>query len=361
MAHAALNPRSRRVLATLVREHIETGEPVASLILVRRGGFGLSSATMRSIVAKLEEQGYVRQPHTSAGRIPTDRGYRSYVDLLLEGRKPGRTAAGVEALLRQQTGDAPVMDDILTAVPHVLSRASHSVGFATTPENAAVSFHQIEFVPLGVTKILVVVVARGGQVSHKVIDLGERFSSDELRQAATYLNTEFTGLSLSEVRDRVAATLEHERTLYDELLSRALRLARSTFDELPERQSLFIEGTSALVEEASEPHSQISMATLGALLRIIEEKHKLVRLLSEYIEGTGVTVVIGTEHTTPDLRDFSLVASTYRDGDRVGTVGVIGPTRMRYSRTISVVDAVAQAVSRALEDTSWDPIPNRSC
>lgn len=355
MAHAALTARSRRVLATLVREHIETGEPVASLILVRRGGFSLSSATIRSIVARLEEQGYVRQPHTSAGRVPTDQGYRSYVDLLLEGRKPGRSKAAVEALLRQQAGSAPLMDEILTAVPHVLSRASHSVGFATAPENAAAAFHQINFVPLGVTKILVVVVARGGQVSHKVIDLGERFSADELRQAATYLSREFTGLSLSEVRDRIAATLQHERTLYDELLSRALRLARSTFDQLPEQQSLFIEGTSALVEEASEPRSQISMATLGALLRMIEEKHKLVRLLNEYIDGSGVTVVIGTELATPDLREFSLVASTYRDGDRTGTVGVIGPTRMRYSRTISVVDGVAQAVSRVLEGTSLDP------
>jgi heat-inducible transcriptional repressor len=353
MAQASLNPRSLRVLATLVREHIDTGEPVASLMLVRRGGFRVSSATIRSILAKLEDQGYVRQPHTSAGRIPTDRGYRSYVDHLLDTRKPGRPAAGVEALLRQQAGDLPLVETLLAAAPHVLSRASHGIGFATALQNAAASLRHIDFVALGTTKILVVVVAEGGQVSHKVIDIGERFSADALRQAATYLNTEFTGLPLTDIRDQILARLYHERTVYDELLSRALRLAQSTFDRLPEQQSLFIEGTSTLVEEASEPRSQISMATLGTLLRMIEEKHRLVRLLSEYIDGSGVTVVIGTEHTIPDLQEFSLVASTYSDGDRTGTVGVIGPTRMRYARTISVVDNVARAVSRVLQGSGW--------
>ena len=127
MPQGALTPRSRRILASLVKEHIETGEPVASLILVRRGGLSLSSATIRSIVAKLEDEGYVRQPHTSAGRVPTDLGYRSYVDLLLEGRRPGKPAAAVEALLRQQAGGAPLMEEVLTVVSHALSRDRKSV------------------------------------------------------------------------------------------------------------------------------------------------------------------------------------------------------------------------------------------
>jgi heat-inducible transcriptional repressor len=144
--------------------------------------------------------------------------------------------------------------------------------------------------------------------------------------------------------------LRHERTLCDALRSRALKLAHTGLEELPRRQSLFVDGASALLNETSED-SGISLGTLRALLRMVEEKERLVRLLNEYIDGPGLTIVIGQEHRTPDLRSFSLVASTYTDGSRRGTVGVIGPMRMQYSRTIAVVDGVAHAVSRVLRDS----------
>jgi heat-inducible transcriptional repressor len=344
-----LSERSRRILATLVREHIETGEPVASLSIVKRGGFGLSSATVRNIVARLEEEGYVYQPHTSAGRVPTDLGYRCYVDLLLEGRRPMRAPASVEAQLRQHAGKAAPID-VLATVSHMLSRASHIVGFALAPANETAALRRIEFVPLADTRVLVILVSRGGQVAQKMVDIGERLSSDELRQAANYLNTEFSGRPLAEVRLAVLERLQTERTLYDALLSRALRLARSSLQELAPQTSLFVDGASLLAEEASDPGSGISIAALGILLKMIEEKHNLVRLLTEYIEGPGLTVVIGAEHASPGLRNFSLVASTYFDGEQTGSVGVIGPVRMHYSRAISVVDGLAKAVSRVLRE-----------
>src|SRR5450759_3135657 len=355
MATSRLSERSRRIRAALVGEYVETGEPVASATLVKRGGFGLSSATVRNVLASLEEQGYVYQPHTSAGRVPTDFGYRCYVDMLLETRRPGR-AMGVEAQLLAQAGSPTLMDAALTTVSHVLSEASHHVGFAVPPVSEESAFQQIDFVPLAETKVLVVVVMRGGHVSNKVVDIGEHLQMADLHQAANYLNEQFAGLPLSQVRASVLTRMAEERTLYDALLSRALRLAESTFTGLSEPQVLFIEGAASLVEETEEG-GRVSLGTLRTLLTMIEEKHRLVRLLTEYMEGPGLMVIIGTEHSAPDLREVSLVATTYTDGDRRGAIGVIGPTRMKYSRAISIVDSAGRAVTRLLQHGVWNQTP----
>ena len=337
--------RSKRLLAALVREFISSGEPVASSLLVSAAGLGVSSATVRSILARLEEEGYVQQPHTSAGRIPTDRGYRFYVDLLLEAKRPSRTATAVEARLRRESPDR-LLDSVLPQVSHVLSQASRSVGFAVGPAHEVAVFDRVEFVLIAAARVLVVIVARGGHVVQKVIDTGEPLGADDLRQAANYLNVEFAGLPLHRAREAVLERIHEERLLYDALLARAMRLASSTFADLPDDRTVYVEGTSSLLEDGSG----LTLGTLQMLLQMIEEKQKLVRVLNEYIDGPGLTVVIGAEHLDPTLRPFSLVASTYDDGAATGTVGVIGPTRMRYSRAIAVVDGAAQAVSRLLRD-----------
>ncbi|PYQ69920.1 MAG: heat-inducible transcription repressor HrcA [Acidobacteria bacterium] len=337
--------RSKRVLAALVREFISSGEPVASSLLVSAAGLGVSSATVRSILARLEEEGFVQQPHTSAGRIPTDRGYRFYVDLLLEVKRPNRTATAVEARLRRESPDR-LLDSMLPQVSHVLSQASRSVGFAVGPAHEVAVFDRVEFVPIAAARVLVVIVARGGHVVQKVIDTGEPLGADDLRQAANYLNAEFTGLPLHRAREAVLERIQAERLLYDALLARAMRLATSTFSDFPDDRMVYVEGTSSLLEDGSG----LTLGTLQMLLQMIDEKQTLVRVLNEYIDGPGLTVVIGAEHLDPTLRPFSLVASTYDDGAGTGTVGVIGPTRMRYSRAIAVVDGAAQAVSRLLRD-----------
>lgn len=348
MTPPALSDRTRRILAALIREYVETGEPVASAALTRRAGVPLSSATVRNILAQLEEMGFVWQPHTSAGRVPTDLGYRFYVDLLLEARRASKDAAGVEARLRQQAGEVPLIDDLLSSASHVLSEVSRHVGFAIAPANAETVFHRIEFVPLSSHKILVVMVARGNQVSQKTIDVGEEIDPEALIKAANYLNREFSGRTLDGVRESVLTRLREERTLYDQLLGLALRLASSSLENMG-RPTVAIDGTSSLLEQVVVA-SGLSMPTLRALLLMVEEKQRLVRLLNEYIDGPGLTVVIGAEHSDPELRPFSLVASTYYDGRSTGLVGVIGPTRMRYSRTIDVVENAARAVGRVLSD-----------
>lgn len=339
------NDRSRRVLAALVREFISSGEPVASSVLVTAAGLGVSSATVRNILARLEQEGYVQQPHTSAGRVPTDRGYRFYVDLLLESKRTSRTATAVEARLRRETLDRRI-DTVLPQISLVLSRASRTIGFASRNANDTAVFERVEFVPLTSSRVLVVIVARGGHVIQKVIDAGEEVTADDLRRSANYLNAEFSGLPLHRAREAVLDRMNEERLLYDALIARAMRLASSTFSDLPDDCTIYVEGTAALLEDGSG----LTMAMLQALVSMIDEKQRLLHLLNEYIDGPGLTVVIGAEHLEPSLRPFSLVASTYDDGSGTGTVGVIGPTRMRYSRAIAVVDGAAQAVSRVLRD-----------
>jgi heat-inducible transcriptional repressor len=337
--------RSKRVLAALVREYIASGEPVASSMLVRAAGLGVSSATVRNVLARLEAEGYVQQPHTSAGRVPTDLGYRFYVDLLLESKRRHRAASVVEARLRRES-IAPLADVVLSQASHVVSQASKTVGFALGSAQDSAVFERVEFVPLGSARVLVVIVAKGGHVVQKVIDTGETLGADALRQAANYLNTEFSGLPLARARDAILERMNEERLLYDELMDRALHLGSSSFADLPDEHVLYVDGAAALL---GEDHG-LTLETMHALLEMIEEKQRLVRLLNEYIDGTGLTVVIGAEHLDPSLRPFSLVACTFKDGASAGTVGIIGPTRMRYSRAIAVVDGAAQAITRVLRD-----------
>jgi heat-inducible transcriptional repressor len=345
MGSYELSDRSRRLLATLVAEYIESGEPVASRVLARRSGLGLSSATVRSALVQLEDVGYVHQPHTSAGRVPTDRGYRVFVDLILEGRKRSRPPAVVENRLRQQAERSPLIDGLLASASHLISRAARHVGFALA-ESQSARLQRIEFVPLGGSRVLVVVVSDGNQVTQKVVDAAEQIHPDDLGQAANYLNTEFAGLPLLDVREAVLARLQQERTLYDQLLTRALRLARSTLDELPTHQAFHVDGAASLLDAPAQ--EGVTRETLRAFFEMMEEKERMVRLLNQYIDGPGLTIVIGAEHAAPDLRLFSLIASTEVDGSTIRTIGVIGPTRMHYSRAITLVDGTTQAVSRVL-------------
>jgi len=348
MGSHELSDRARRLLAALVQAYIEKGEAVSSHVLAIESGLGVSSATVRSMVAQLEEAGYVHQPHTSAGRVPTDLGYRAFVDSLLEARRPSRPPANVENRILQQAGRSPLIDDLLANVSHVVSRAARQVGFAMAVNDGAV-LTRIEFVPLSDTRVLVVLVSNNGQVTQKAVDLDEFLSSDDLAHAARYLNTEFSGLRLREVRDAVMVRLQQERTLYDKLLARSLRLAQASLDEVAEQQSFYVEGAASLIGDEGDG---VSRATLRALLEMMEEKERMVRLLTRYIDGPGLTIIIGAEHTAPGLRPFSLIAATAVDGGATRTVGVIGPTRMDYSRAIALVDGTTQVVTRVLRDAN---------
>jgi heat-inducible transcriptional repressor len=339
-SHPELPERDRRILGVLVQAYIDGGEPVSSLWLANRG-FGVSSATLRNVLVRLEEQGFVRQPHTSAGRVPTDLGYRAYVDQLLgERRAAARTAPDVEARLRR----AGSVEDLLSHVSQEVSRASHQLGFAIASPADSTTLDHLDFVPVHGGKVLVIIVA-GGHISHKLIEPSEEYGAVELQQAANYLNSEFKGRSLIQIREAVLERLREERTLYDVLMARALQLANTTLADLESAPVVFIQGASLLLDDIGDD-DEVTLETLRILLRMIEEKSRLVKLLDDYISSGGLTIVIGSEHHSPDLQRFSLVASTYSDGHGTGAVGVIGPTRMRYSRAINAVESLSKAISR---------------
>lgn len=344
---SSLSDRHKRLLAVLVREYIEHGEPVASLWLATHAGLGVSSATVRNMLATLENEGFVHQPHTSAGRVPTDLAYRTYVDTLLEARRRVHPVAEVEARLRK----AGSVQEVLEDASHELSRASSHLGFAVGPDHGSATLRHIDFVSLGATRVLVVLVSAGGQVTHKVVDVEAPLSTTQLVEAANYLNAEFEGLTLLEIRSRILALMAADRTLYDALAQRALQLVSTSFEGLDQPARLFVHGTSSLLP-AEEDHVHIPLDTMKALLKMLEDRHRLVQLLTNYLDGHGITIVIGTEHAAPDLQPFSLVASSYSDGQATGTVGIIGPRRMKYSKTIAVVDSLSQAVTKVLIEHS---------
>jgi heat-inducible transcriptional repressor len=343
--HPELPERDRRILGALVQAYIDHGEPISSLWLASRG-FGVSSATLRNVMARLEELGYVRQPHTSAGRVPTDMGYRSYVDQLMSERRSARHAPDLEERLRR----AGTVEDVLSHASQEISRASHQVGFAMVPATEA-TFEHLDFVPLDGGRVLVVLISTGGHISHKVIQPNERFEPSDLHQAANFLNSEFQGRSLSDVRQAVVDRLSEDRTLYDQLMARALRLASSTFEGLEREPSVYIQGTALLLEMAVGHDPETALTTMRTLVRMIEEKSRLVKLIDACMDGNGLTVFIGSEHQDPDLQHFSVVTSTYTDGKRTGAVGIIGPTRMRYSRAINVVDSLSRTINRVLDNS----------
>jgi heat-inducible transcriptional repressor len=342
-----LADRQRRILARLVAKYIEQAEPVSSAWLAEHSDLDLSPATVRNILARLDELGLVSQPHTSAGRVPTDSGYRQYVDWLLESRRPTRPPRDVEARLRR----AGIVGDVLEDASQVLSRASHQIAFVLAPAESAVELRHIDFVAIDETRVLVIVVSTGGQVTHKVVETDERPEPTVLMAAATYINRELTGLTIAQVREAIVERLKQERNLYDALFARALRLARSGLSEMLPGETLHVQGAAFLVDELAGSHEDRgdTLETLRALFRMIEEKHELVELLTQYIEADGLTVVIGSEHGSPELHPFSVVASTFHDGRHAGTVGVIGPRRMRYQRAISAVDGVSRVMTRVLE------------
>ncbi len=346
MSHEATE-RQRRILARLVTEYIEQGEPVSSAWLAEHSALGLSSATVRNILARLEEQGLVHQPHTSAGRVPTDSGYRAYVDGLLGVRKRSRLQADVEARLRR----AGTAGDLLEHASQELSRASQHIGFALEPTGPAIRLRHIDFVNLEAQRVLVIVVSTSGHITHKIIEPGEALDDVMLSQAANYLNSEFAGLTLHDVRTAVLDRLRQDRRLYDALVARALELASTGLEEHAAGESLHVQGVARFVDRlAGEPADrEHTLRALGALFRMIEEKHRLIELLSRYIETDGLTVVIGSENADRDFHSFSVVASTFHNSKGTGTVGVIGPTRMRYQKTISVVEGISQAMTRMLE------------
>ncbi len=339
-----LDDRSRDVLKAVVQEFITSGEPVGSQHLTRRGEFEVSPATMRNVLSELEALGYLEKPHTSAGRVPTNQGYRFFVDSLLQLRNPSTADQHlIEAGLSGGTGGEERMQEA-GKVLHLLSRHA---GVVLIPRPSAGTLSRIEFVRLGVDRALAILVGQGGQVQNKLLVLDAPVTTEDLQRAANYLNELLpAATSIEELRSRILQELDAQRMQYDEVTAKALKLGAAATD-VSSTERMVIEGTGTFLES---PEFAEDVRRMRALFKALDEKHKLLALLDRVQRAREMQIFIGAESEFGSQGDVTVIASPYGTQDQVlGTVGVIGPTRLDYQRVIPLVNFTAQVLSRVLK------------
>lgn len=336
-----LEDRNKRVLQAVIDSYIASGSPVASAVLVKRFDFGVSSATLRNIMAELEELGYLTHPHTSAGRIPTDLGYRYYIDSLISIENDNDDLSDQ---LRQaaplQSGD---LNDLMEEASRFLAELSHCAGVVVAPTEPEVSYKHIEFVRLRGRNVLIIFVTENGIVQNKLIELDESIRQQDLNIFSAYLDQELERGTLAEIRQRLMLKLEEEKIVFAKLLDETFRASQ----EVQERESekVYIGGASQMLENPEFD----TVEKMKALLKAFEDKYKLLKLLDRSVAARGIKVFIGSENPFFEMQGCSMVVGNYQVGGKVlGTLGVIGPTRMQYRQVIHVVDYTSKLLSKLL-------------
>ncbi|WP_018873663.1 heat-inducible transcriptional repressor HrcA [Thioalkalivibrio sp. ALJ16] len=351
MDHATINldARARTLLRTLIESYIRDGQPVGSRTLARTSGLSVSAATVRNVMADLEDMGLIHSPHTSAGRIPTPAGYRLFVDSLLEVRNPSPDE--VRAI---QSGFDPnaSTQDLMDTTSNLLSRVTRMAGMVRLPRHRNVALSQIEFLRLGEGRILAILVIDGKEVQNRVLELERDFGQDELQRMANYLNAHLAGKSLHAVRAELLREMRDVRDDLDAMMLAAIDLGeKAVGDEDPD--DVVVAGQTHLLgyEELAD------MERLRQLLEAFNEKQEILGILDQCIRSDRVQIFIGRESGLDWFENCSVVTAPYSvDGEVVGVLGVIGPTRMSYDRVIPIVDVTARLLGSALgEQPPGDP------
>lgn len=338
-----LNERSQNILEAIVEDYIASAEPIGSRAITRRHNFNLSPASVRNVMSDLEEMGFLCSPHTSAGRIPTEKGFHYYIDSLLQVRD--LSTAEESQLRKNYRFKGMKMEDIMQEVGRVMSGLSNYTGLVMAPKFASTVFRQIEFVRLSHGRLLVIYVSETGLVQNKVIETEQNLEQRELEQISSYLNHELNGMSIQAVREKIARELQSERARYDQLQKRALRISSAALQDEAD-DLVFVSGTSLMLEqpEFSTPEQ------MKRIVQTFESKKILVDLLDRSQDAQGVQIFIGSQNKNCEIDGCSLITSKFSNQKgAVGTLGVIGPVRMDYSQVIPIVDFTAQLVSRILE------------
>ncbi|HSQ73720.1 MAG TPA: heat-inducible transcriptional repressor HrcA [Rubrivivax sp.] len=338
-----LDDRARSLLKTLVERYIADGTPVGSRTLSRASGLDLSPATIRNVMADLEDLGLIASPHTSSGRVPTPRGYRLFVDTMLTARPLDLEHAPPEvaAATRQLHPDQP--QRVIAQAASLLSNLSHFVGVVMAPRKASV-FHHIEFLRLGERRVLLILVAPDGDVQNRVIFTARDHTQAELQEASNFLNAHYAGLTLEEVRERLKNEVDALRVEIAQLMQAAVQAGTEAMAESSD--NVVVSGERNLLDVQDLGHD---MSSLRRLFGVFEQKTELMRLLDVSSRAEGVRIYIGGESQVVPFEELSVVTAPYEvDGRIVGTLGVIGPTRMPYERMIQIVDITARLVGNAL-------------
>jgi len=338
-----LDDRSGEILKSVIQAHVLTGDPVGSRTLSRGAGLDLSPATIRNVMSDLEERGLLSQPHASAGRIPTDLAYRLYVDRLMSlPTIDAGHAHEIDEALQLRRREIP---ELLGEAARQLSRVSHHVGVVLVPDMRRIVVERLEFVRLDGRRVVAILVDRSGVVHNRILEVEDAFDQHELDRVGNELSERFAGRTLPAIREAIAKEILDERSAYDRRRARLLSLGRDALAIDEEATDVLVQGASNLVGAMDAG----DLERTKELLQMLEQKGRLVDMLESVLTGEGVQVVIGHENPVSSLSDLSVVATTYRAGDRVlGTVGVVGPTRMEYARAIALVDYLAHVLTRFL-------------
>ncbi len=344
-----VSERAQRLLKALVEAYIRDGQPVGSRTLTRESGLNLSSATVRNTMADLEELGLVASPHTSAGRIPTERGYRFFVDTLLKW-KPVEGEAQHE-LSRRLAENADDPKALVASASQLLSTLTRLAGLVTVPRATHASITQIEFMSLSDNRVLAILVMNGREVQNRVLQLGRSYTPEELRRAANFLTEQCAGRELADVRRRLLAELSETRHSMNQLMQDAITLAQQMVGDPgagTESGDVVIAGETNLMGLAELSN----VAKLRSLFEAFNEKRDILHLLDQSLGADRVQIFIGQESGYRILDDCTLISAPYTvDNEVVGVLGVIGPTRMAYERVIPIVDLTARLVGAALNSS----------
>jgi len=335
--------RKKKILQVVIHHYVRTARPAASEMIVRDYDFPFSSATIRNVLAELEEEGYLTHPYTSAGRIPTDKGYRFYVDRLMEAQK--LTQEEARRIEREYRAKRRGLEEVMRQTSKMLSLISHQAGFILTPTLDRSFLKHIELVPLGGKRILAVLVIQAGLIRHKTIQLNYDLKRSQLYRISKILNEKLSGLPLSQMREEMNRIIEQESNKYLGLLQAAKGLIGQAFTS--EESEIYLEGSANIL--ASVKEDLYDYVRVGSVFRAIEEKRVILDIVRRLVKSEGVKVLIGRENLYPELKDFSVVSSTYKSGNRVvGALGIIGPKRMEYPKMVALVDFVAKAINNIL-------------
>jgi heat-inducible transcriptional repressor len=336
-----LSERGRRLLKALIEHYIRDGQPVGSRTLARSSGLELSPASIRNIMADLEEMGYLRSPHTSAGRIPTDRGFRFFVDSLLTVNPPDASAAD---RLREQLEQGADIATLLSSTSSALSDLTHMAGLVTVPRHDHSALRHLEFLPLSGNRVLAILVVNEREVQNRVIETDRPYTRAELERATNFITEQFAGRDLTAIRRALLADMRRDRDSLNHMMQAAIDMADKVLNA--EAEEDFVLAGQANLMGFSE---LADVTQLQRLFQAFQEKREILHLLDRCIHATELQIFIGEEVGTEVLTGLSIVGAPYRVGGEVlGVLGVIGPTRMAYQRVIPIVDLTARLLGAAL-------------
>ena len=345
MAVTNLSSRSLAILKALVEQYIRDGQPIGSKSLAREAQLMISSATIRHIMADLEQMGYLTSPHTSAGRMPTTSGYRLFVDHFISLQKPG--LALIQQMQQNLGGDADAKALVVKA-SHLLSSMTHLTGLVTLPRQPRLLLQQVEFLPLSKDRVLVVLVLNEHEVQNRVIQTKKTFSRATLEQAGQFITAQFKGKDLLNIRQSLLDELKRDRQDLDRMLQSVMDIAEATHNEY-KAQAVVIDGESNLLGEVDNDN----VAGLKYIFDAFTQKNDLLHLLDQCMQAKGIKIFIGKETGQDILDQYSLVTAPYSaNGEIAGVLGVIGPRRMAYQTVIATVDLTAKVLSSAFNLSS---------